>query len=87
MNILKYHIKIITLMVTYIALKISGMCNDPSDCLSVHPFLMEFCLSVVKQNMAEEELSELIAQLINQSCARKSTANVTDLILLVLPFG
>lgn len=48
MNILKYHIKIITLMVTYIALKISGMCNDPSDCLSVHPFLMEFCLSVVK---------------------------------------
>lgn len=28
MNMLKYHIKIITLMVAYIALKISGMCND-----------------------------------------------------------
>lgn len=73
MNMLKYHIKIITLMVAYIALKISGMCNDPQYSLSVQPFLMEFCLSVVKQNMADEELSELIAQLINQSCAGKST--------------
>lgn len=36
MNMLKYHIKIITLMVAYIALKISGMCNDSIAYLYTH---------------------------------------------------
>jgi len=29
MNSLMYHIKIITIMLTYIVLKIAVMCNDP----------------------------------------------------------
>lgn len=64
-NTLMYHVKIITIMLTYIALKIAVMCNDPYCCLSVHPFITEFCLSVAKDKMASGGLGDSIAQLIN----------------------
>lgn len=64
MKILMYHIKIITAKVPYIALETAAMCNDPQDCLSVCPFITEFCLSVAKNEMVGKKLSELIAPFI-----------------------
>lgn len=42
-------------MLTYIALQVAVMCNNPLNCSTVHPVTTEFCL-LVSGKMGSERL-------------------------------